>query len=306
MEPEKMLIEFTALSIGFGPCSDKPMSYQECLQRLSSWVVETLEERYLVQEFNIERVLRIQGDVNIQGTALLNTYVHADDAEALQLLNNLVNNSVDLRSLKVNGSGMNFGVLPVSFIITNQEYNTTLRDSRSVYFCSLGKAVTQALQTILKQKYSHFMQAVISQFGSGSVISTSDLVFLNTPPASDEVLDVFFNSVDSKGFLAGTDFKVDAYSFTVGATRLDRPYEHIHFPGFGIAIILLCGLAILFVPVLAFLCWKYRFCAACQKSCTFEAWDVECENASVHLPLSEVNQESYRLHEVDVNYSFEP
>ncbi|XP_067871294.1 streptococcal hemagglutinin-like [Heterodontus francisci] len=306
LEPEKMLIEFTALSTGFGPWSAEVAFYQELLQRISSWVLETLEEKYLVQGFNIGRVIRIQGDVNIQGTALLTTPVHVDGAEALLLLNNLGNNSVDLRSLKVNGSGMNFGVLPVSFIITNREYNTTLRDSRSAYFCSLGKAVTQALRTILKPKYSHFMQAVIKQFGSGSVISTGDLVFLSTPPTRHEVLNALFNSIDSKGFLAGTDFAVDAYSFTVGDARLDRPYERVHFPGFGIAIILLCGLAVISLPVLAFLCWKYRFCAACQKSVSFEAWDVECGNASVQIPLPEVNRESYRLHEEYVNYSFAP
>ncbi|XP_048473078.1 uncharacterized protein si:ch211-217k17.9 [Rhincodon typus] len=302
--PERMTIEFTALSTGFGPWSDDSAFYPELLEHLKNLVVETLEEKYLVQEFNITRSIRLQGDVNLQATALLITSVHVDDVEALQLLSNLVNNSVDLRSLKVNGSGVNVGVLPISFLITNRKYNSTLRDSRSVYFCSLGKAVTQALQMILQPNYGHFMQAVIKQFGRGSVFVTSDLVFLNNLPTSHEVLDLFFNSIDSRSVLAGTDFAVDPYSFFVGGARLDRPYERIHFPGFGIAIILLCGLAIVSLPILAFLCWKYRFCAACQKSFAFEAWDVERENAS-NIPLPEVNPESYRLREpIYVNYSF--
>ncbi|XP_072408820.1 uncharacterized protein [Chiloscyllium punctatum] len=299
--PEKMTIEFTALSTGFGPWSDDSAFYPELLEHLKSLVVETLEEKYLVQEFDITRAIRIQGDVNILGTALLITSVHI---EALQLLTSLVNDSVDLRSLKVNGSGVNVGVLPISFLITNRKYNSTLRDSRSAYFCSLGKAVTRALQMILQPKYGHFVQAVIKQFGRGSVFVTSDLVFFNNPPSSHEVLDLFFSSVNSRSVLAGTDFAVDPYSFFVGGARLDRPYKRIHFPGFGIAIILLCGLAIVSLPILAFLCWKYRFCAACQKSFTFEAWDVERENAS-NIPLPEVNRESYRLREATyVNYSF--
>ncbi|XP_059496081.1 mucin-22-like [Stegostoma tigrinum] len=302
--PERVTIEFTALSTGFGPWSDDSTFYPELLEHLENLVVETLEEKYLVQEFNITRSIRIQGDVNLQATALLITSVHVDDVEVLQLLSNLVNNSVDLRSLKVNGSGVNVGVLPISFLITNWKYNSTLRDSRSAYFCSLGKAVTRALQMILQPNYGHFMQAVIKQFGRGSVFVTSDLVFLNNLPTSHEVLDLFFNSIDSRSVLAGTDFAVDPYSFFVGGARLDRPYERIHFPGFGIAIILLCGLAIVSLPILAFLCWKYRFCAACQKSFAFAAWDVERENAS-NIPLPEVNPESYRLREPTyVNYSF--
>ncbi|XP_038640418.1 uncharacterized protein LOC119956919 [Scyliorhinus canicula] len=303
LESEKMLIEFTALSTGFGPWSDEAEFYQELLQRLSSWVVETLEENYLVQEFEIGSVVRIQGDVNVQGTALLTTPVHVNDG-VLLLLNNLVDKFVDLRSLKVNGSGVNVGVLPISFVITNRKYNSTLRDSRSAYFCSLGKAVTQALQMILKPKYSHFRQAVTKQFRRGSVILSSDLIFLNTPPAIEEVLDVFFNSVDPRGFLAGSNIAVDIYSFAVAGARLDRPYRRLHFPGFGIAIILLCGLAVIVLPILAFLCWKYRFCAACQKSFAFGAWNVERENTSIQIALPEVTRESYKLHEEYVNYSF--
>ncbi|XP_051898519.1 mucin-3A-like isoform X2 [Pristis pectinata] len=222
LNPEVLLIEFTALSTGFGPWSNEPTFLPDVLQNLSRWVVATLEEKYVVQEFNIGRVVPIQGDVNIQGTALVNTPVHVDNVKVLVLLNNLVNTSVDLRSLKVNGSSVNLGVLPISFVIENREYNTTLRDSRSAYFCSLGKAVTEALQTILKPKYSHFVQAVIKHFGHGSVISTSDLVFQNTLPASHEVLDMFFNLVNANGFLMGTDFKVDAYSFTVGVMSVSE------------------------------------------------------------------------------------
>ncbi|GCB71222.1 hypothetical protein scyTo_0005879 [Scyliorhinus torazame] len=303
LESEKMLIEFTALSTGFGPWSDEAAFYQELLQRLSSWVVETLAKNYLVQEFKIGSVVRIQGDVNVQGTALLTTPVHVNDG-VLLLLNNLVDKFVDLRSLKVNGSGVNVGVLPLSFVITNRKYNSTLRDSRSAYFCSLGKEVTQALQMILKPKYTHFMQVVTKQFRRGSVVLSSDLIFLNSPPAIEEVLDVFFNSVDSRGFLAGSNIAVDVYSFTVAGARLDRPYRRLHFPGFGIAIILLCGLAIIVLPILAFLCWKYRFCVACQKSVAFGAWNVERENASIQIALPEVTRESYKLHEEYVNYSF--
>ncbi|XP_051898521.1 mucin-3A-like isoform X3 [Pristis pectinata] len=305
LNPEVLLIEFTALSTGFGPWSNEPTFLPDVLQNLSRWVVATLEEKYVVQEFNIGRVVPIQGDVNIQGTALVNTPVHVDNVKVLVLLNNLVNTSVDLRSLKVNGSSVNLGVLPISFVIENREYNTTLRDSRSAYFCSLGKAVTEALQTILKPKYSHFVQAVIKHFGHGSVISTSDLVFQNTLPASHEVLDMFFNLVNANGFLMGTDFKVDAYSFTVGDARLDRPYEPTHFPAFGIALIVLFSLVIIAVLVVAFLCWKYTFCAACQESFVCREWNVDHENKSLQLPLPEIKLESYRLHEVHANYSFE-
>ncbi|XP_062926913.1 uncharacterized protein LOC134358523 isoform X3 [Mobula hypostoma] len=302
LNPEMLLIEFTALSIGFGPWSNEQTFLPGVLQLLSRWVVTILEEEYVVQEFNIGTVLPVQGDVNIQGTALLSTPVHVDSVEVLMLLSDLVNSSVDLRSLKVNGSSMNLGALPISFKIENREYNTTLRDSRSAYFCALGKAVTEALQTILKPKYSHFVQAVIKHFGHGSVISTSELVFLNTPPASHEVLGVFFNLVNSNGFLTGTDFKVDAYSFTVGDARLDRPYKPTHFPGFAIVLIVLLGLAVVTLPVLAFLCWKYSLLTACREG---QNWDVEQENTSLQLPLPEMNRESYRLHEVHANYSFE-
>ncbi|XP_069758347.1 uncharacterized protein [Narcine bancroftii] len=216
LEPARLLIEFTALSTGFGPWLNEPTFLPDLLQRLTSWVVRALEDKYLVQEFNVGRVTPLQGDVNIQGVALLSTPVHVDEAEALAQLNNLVNRFVDLRSLKVNGFGENLGVLPVSFTIKNRVYNVMLKDSRSAYFCSLGKAVSEALQVILKPKYSHFVQAVIKQFGHGSVVLTSCLVFRNAPPDSHEVLDVLFNLVNEDGFLSGTDFKVDAYSFTIG------------------------------------------------------------------------------------------
>ncbi|XP_072881134.1 uncharacterized protein [Hemitrygon akajei] len=305
LNPEMLLIEFTALSIGFGPWSNEQTFLPGVRQLLSRWVTTILEEEYVVQEFSIGRFVPVQGDVNIQGTALLSTPVHVDSVEVLMLLGNLVNSSVDLRTLKVNGSSMHLGALPISFKIENREYNATLGDSRSAYFCTLGKAVTEALQTILKPKYSYFVQAVVRHFGHGSVISTSDLVFLSTPPASHEVLGVFFDLVNSNGFLTGTDFKVDAYSFTVGDARLDRPYKPTHFSDFAIALTVLLGLAVILLPVMAFLCWKYSLCTACREGFVCHNWDVEQENASPQLPLPEMNRESYRLHEVHANYSFE-
>eukprot|EP00062_Callorhinchus_milii_P002697 gi/632939097/ref/XP_007907640.1/ PREDICTED: mucin-4-like [Callorhinchus milii] len=302
LEPEKLFVEFTALSTGFGPSSGKPTFYQDLLQHVRTWVVQSLEEWYPVQEFNIDRVRHIQGDVNVHGTALLNTSGHVDDVQALKNLHSLVNHSVDLRSLKVNGAGVSLHVLPISFAITSREYNSTLRDSRSADYCSLGRAVVEALQRILEEEYGHFKQAVIKHFRRGSIIATSDLIFLNTPPSRSDVLDLFSRSAP-KGLLAGTDFEVDSYSFSVGGARLQRPYTYVHFPGFGIAIILMCGISLLLFPAMVYLCWKYEVLTKWQKHCSLNRWNIEQEAVSIPIPLPEVGPQIYRRRSVDEDSS---
>ncbi|KAG6939863.1 hypothetical protein G0U57_021846, partial [Chelydra serpentina] len=131
LEPEKLLVSFTALRLGsiaaFGGVSS-----QGSLDQLNNVVLQSLGALYKVKNFSFVRLRDIKGDLEISGEAYVDTHTHADVSQVLQALRGLFNYSVDLTTLSVDDSRLSLEVFPISFLISNRTVNEKLLDHSSV------------------------------------------------------------------------------------------------------------------------------------------------------------------------------
>ncbi|XP_024064187.3 uncharacterized protein LOC112112483 [Terrapene carolina triunguis] len=251
LEPEKLLVLFTALRLGsiaaFGGVGS-----QGPLDRLNNMVVQSLGALYKVKNFSFVRLRDIKGDLEIHGEAYIDTRVHADVHQVLQALRGLVNYSVDLTTLSVDDSRLSLQVFPISFLINNRTVNEKLLDHSSVEHQNLTRDLADVLMHALK-KYQGLLQVVIRDLLSGSLICHGNVVFQHPAPASADVLQTLVLSVGPHDVLAGSGFQVDPYSFTVAGDQLEPPFVYPSFPGYAVAIIVMCGLVIIAIPIVALL-----------------------------------------------------
>ncbi|XP_038274067.1 mucin-17-like isoform X2 [Dermochelys coriacea] len=251
LEPEKLSISFTALRLGsiaaFGGVSS-----QGSLDQLNNVVVQSLGALYKVKNFSFVRLRDIKGDLEISGKAYIDTHAHADVSQVLQALRGLVNYSVDLTTLSVDDSRLSLQVFPISFLINNRTVNEKLLDHSSVEHQNLTRDLADVLMHALR-KYQGLLQVVIRDFLSGSLICHGDVLFQHPGPASTDVLQTLVLSVGPGHMLAGSGFQVDPYSFTVADDQLEPPFVYPSFPGYAMAITVMCGLVIIAIPIVALL-----------------------------------------------------
>ncbi|XP_039349376.1 mucin-2-like [Mauremys reevesii] len=251
LEPEKLSLSFTALRLGLIAAFGGVVS-QGPLDQLNNVVVQSLEALYKVKNFSFVRLRDIKGDLEIRGEAYVDTHAHADVRQVLQALRGLVNYSVDLTTLSVDDSRLSLQVFPISFLINNRTVNEKLLDHSSVEHQNLTRDLADVLMHALK-KYQGLLQVVIRDLLSGSLICHGDVVFQHPAPASADVLQTLVLSVGPHDMLAGSGFQVDPYSFTVADDQLEPPFVHPSFPGYAVAITVMCGLVIIAIPIVALL-----------------------------------------------------
>ncbi|CAM4527488.1 unnamed protein product [Lepidochelys kempii] len=251
LEPEKLSVSFTALRLGsiaaFGGVSS-----QGSLDQLNNVVVQSLGALYKVKNFTFVRLRDIKGDLEISGKAYIDTHAHADVSQVLEALRGLVNYSVDLTTLSVDDSRLSLQVFPISFLINNRTVNEKLLDHSSVEHQNLTRDLADVLMHSLR-KYQGLLQVVIRDFLSGSLICHGDVVFQHPAPASTDILQTLVLSVGPGHMLAGSGFQVDPYSFTVADDQLEPPFVYPSFPGYAMAIIVMCGLVLIAIPIVALL-----------------------------------------------------
>nr|XP_025042023.1 uncharacterized protein LOC102458380 [Pelodiscus sinensis] len=222
LEPEKLLVSFTALRLGSIAAFGGVRS-QGPLDQLNDVVVRSLGTLYKVKKFSIVRLRDIKGDLEISGEAYVDTQAHADVSQILQALRALVNYSVDLTTLSVADARLNLKVFPISFLINNWMVDEKLLDHSSVEHQSVTRSLADVLTHTLR-KYQSLLQVVIRDLLSGSLSCHGDVVFQHPAPSSADVLQTLLLSVGPDDMLAGSGFQVDPYSFhvagkTIGGSR---------------------------------------------------------------------------------------
>ncbi|XP_053127632.1 uncharacterized protein LOC128334681 [Hemicordylus capensis] len=251
LEPERLTVSFTVLGLGsiaaFGGLINS-----EPLELLRNEVILVLGAQYEVQNFSLVTVGNIQGDLHIRGEAYINTSTHVDIRWALEALRGLANYSVDLSSLSINGSRLSLQVFPFSFLVTNKMVNEELMDRSSVQHKTLARDLSDVLMRILR-KYKNLLQVAIREIRGGSLLCHGDVIFQHPAPTSKEILQTLALSVGPKDYLAASSLQVDPFSFTVAGDGLEPPFPNPGIPGYGVALIVLCALALAAFPILVFL-----------------------------------------------------
>ncbi|KAG9489506.1 hypothetical protein GDO78_005472 [Eleutherodactylus coqui] len=128
----------------------------------------------------------------------------------------------------------------------------------------LSKDLSAVVQSVLQD--SKPIQVVMREFKSGSVVCRGDLLYRLPAPSSKEILGLLLKTLGSDGSLAFSTYKVDFKSITIGDSSPGLPNEYVDFPGFGVAIIVMCGLCILIFPIILFVCTKTSMLGHRQKA----------------------------------------
>ncbi|XP_062468034.1 collagen alpha-1(I) chain-like [Pezoporus occidentalis] len=249
LAPEKLSISFTVLQ--------PDRSRTDPLAGVISKVTESLGALHRVRNFTITQLRTHSGDLELTGDVYLDTIAHVDVPEALQALTALKACSVDLTSLLLEGARLHLQLYPLSLLVTNRRFSEDLLDPLSAEHHELSTGIGDAVARALRDHRS-FLQALLREFLPGSLICHGDLVFLHPAPTSLEVLEALVLSVGSNKALAGSDFQVDPYSLAVGEDTLEPPLPEPGFPEYGVAIMVVCGLVIITVPVILLLCLRTK------------------------------------------------
>nr|XP_014353075.1 PREDICTED: uncharacterized protein LOC106706512 [Latimeria chalumnae] len=227
-------------------------------------VLQALGKSFKVEKFVVHEVRNIRGDLEIKGFAYVDSVAFIELKEVLRSLYSLVNQSVDLITLTVNGVRAELNVMKMDFTI-DVKYDARLVNHSSEYNHHFSKLITNVVESMLRRKYSQFLQFVIRHFLRGSVVCRGDLVFQNPALASRDVLDFFLEGIEPDGFLPGTLLEVDPYSVRVEDSKLEYLPVQEHFPGFVIAIIILGTFAIVLLPISVYLCLRWGLCKSSKR-----------------------------------------
>ncbi|XP_062998708.1 zona pellucida sperm-binding protein 3-like [Elgaria multicarinata webbii] len=257
LEPEKLAVSFTVLGVGPRSTFGGMISWEH-LENLRSQVILLLGTLYAVQNISLAEVGNTHHGIDINGMVYVNTNTHVDIGWALEVLMGLSNYSVDLTSLSINGSKLSLQVFPVSFLVTNRVFDERMMDRSSAEHQHIARDLSETLMHILS-KYTSLLQVAIREITGGSLVCHGDAIFHHPAPTSKDVLQTLSLSVGPNDYLDSSSFQVDPFSFTVAGDGLEPPFPNPGFPGYGIAIIVLCTLALIAFPILALLHYSWAW-----------------------------------------------
>ncbi|OXB55495.1 hypothetical protein ASZ78_016466, partial [Callipepla squamata] len=244
LDPEKLAISFTVLG-GMEP-----------VEKLVGEVMLSLSALYPVRNVTVGQLRNINGDLEMAGDIYLDTTIHTNITAVLQALTALATCSVDLSTLSVQGSRLQLQVYPLSFLVTNRRFSKELLDPLAAEHQELRRALGNVVAKALRDNGS-FLQVLIRGFLSGSLLCHGDVVFQPPAPSSLEVLEALVLAVGPDKALADSDFQVDPYSISVGEDALEPPPAP-GFPEYGVAIMVVCGLIIITIPIILLVCLRAR------------------------------------------------
>ncbi|XP_058850864.1 uncharacterized protein LOC131699099 isoform X3 [Acipenser ruthenus] len=133
-----------------------------------------------------------------------------------------------------------------------------------------------------------------------------DLVFAPPAPTPKAVLDSLLDSIDSNESLGGSALHVDRYSVIAGGVTVERPFKDQNVPGYGVAIIVMCGLVLIGAPFLILAVLRFGLCRASKGEAAgniernVDQEDLEVEgavflNTRTHVNSQDILRLLYRL-----------
>ncbi|KAG2471148.1 ZAN protein, partial [Polypterus senegalus] len=144
-------------------------------------------------------------------------------------------------SLQVNGSQAPIQVFPFDLRILNKAFVAGMSSQTSSLFKDFSNQVIQSVTSLFSEK-AGFSQVYVSQLRNGSVIASTNISYASGTSNRDNVAQVLYSGITQ---LSLDGLELDPASVTPAATPLAQP-----FPGFAVAIIVMCSLAILAIPII--------------------------------------------------------
>ncbi|XP_041083002.1 uncharacterized protein LOC121299356 isoform X1 [Polyodon spathula] len=153
-------------------------------------------------------------------------------------------------TLKVNAENQaQFHRFLFSLRILNKDFSDSLSNRGSTEFKELSTQITTSINTVFGNE-NRFSEVYVLKLTKGSVIASTEVTFSQGSTSLNSVSQILLNGVP---YLETRGLIIDPTSISPPVPPTPRP-----FPGFAVAIIVLCGLAILIIPVLIIVALKTR------------------------------------------------
>ncbi|XP_063782379.1 mucin-3B-like [Pseudophryne corroboree] len=257
LEIQSLPISFLVLRAGYIAVSENYQDKQSFLDYLQKQVFQDVNVSFPIRNVSFSQIRDVYGDLEVKGFLYLNSPVHINVQSLLSTLLPLVNRSVDFSSVTVAGGKLSeLKVHSILFRVINQPFVVKLLDMSSPESQILSKDLSMVVQSELHDHKP--LQVIIREFKSGSIVCRGDLLYQLPAPGSKEILQLLLDSLGSDGILGSSSYKVDSKTISVGGSSPGPHNEYVDFPGFGVAIIVMCGLLILIFPALVYVCYKTR------------------------------------------------
>lgn len=245
------------------------------------WVLLAVNTTFPVTNVSFAQIRNLYGDLEVRGFLYLQSSMFTNVQDLLSTLPPLANASVDLSSITVDGIHKELKVYPFNFRLTNMQFAINLLDMASTESQKLSKDLSKMIELALYDK--SLLQVMVREFYSGSVVCKGDLIYQFPAPGSGEILRQFLNALTSDGMLGSSTYKVDFQSVTIGDSTSSPYNEYTNFPGYAVAIIVMCGLSILLFPLLVYVCYKTRMLGHRRKATIRQRHDPDQQSHRLEM-----------------------
>ncbi|XP_069814240.1 uncharacterized protein [Dendropsophus ebraccatus] len=234
---------------------------------------------------------------NVDGSAAmviqykLNYTMNVDSSSVLNSLlkNTGLTNITRIASWSVNGIKPFVDAFIIKPRFTNQVYTSDLKDRKSKTFRDLESNITQVLSSILQ----NVKQIVVLSFQEGSVISTVETSFTPGTTSYPQLSQMITNS---RNLLANKNLDLDPQSlYTNPQIPVSSPSES-SFPGYAVAIIVMCILLILAIPLVILLVLRTDLCQKLSNACSLKTPYERHHGGNFGSGLT-----NYKIHSYDLN-----
>uniref|UniRef100_UPI00398EF8EA uncharacterized protein n=1 Tax=Pristiophorus japonicus TaxID=55135 RepID=UPI00398EF8EA len=245
--------------------------------------------------------------------------INTTKSENRPMLRNLIKAGVEtsgfdivISSIRVNGEGFDFNSVQVLIRITNRDFNPALANRSSPEFTDFSTNFTDVINGIFKND-AGFVEFIIDGFMPGSVIIDGRTVFNDGTTTKAELVQTLVNNTEAfsrvglsldQNFLTNTTTSTAMPTTTTTRTTtttttttaatttstVNQPAPGKPFPGYAIAIIVICGLALIALPFLIVLFVKTGFCSKVANALKMETPD----DLDMKLPI--FGGRSYNFH----------
>ncbi|XP_041100117.1 uncharacterized protein LOC121312258 [Polyodon spathula] len=253
LPPLKIVTEFLLID-GFTPGLSRGISAEsiKLTDKINNWLKPILERYYGQTMVNSSFANFSNSDNWIQTTVeyQFNTPIIVNPSK---IVADILASTSPVRyvkyTLKVNENRTLFDMFLFSLRILNKDFSDSLSNRGSTEFIELSTQITTSINTVFGNE-NRFSEVYVLKLTKGSVIASTEVTFSQGSTSLNSVSQILLNGVP---YLETRGLIIDPTSISPPVPPTPRP-----FPGFAVAIIVLCGLAILIIPVLIIVALKTR------------------------------------------------
>ncbi|XP_043536556.1 uncharacterized threonine-rich GPI-anchored glycoprotein PJ4664.02-like [Chiloscyllium plagiosum] len=288
LEPVSLNILFVIENVTFTDSltSNTSSDFTSLRDAVVSWLENVLRSGFSPEVLPNSRVVFSNASSKVQVTAFIQ--INTTKLEDRPFLRDLIINNVNTSGLdiirstvQVNGDMISFQSFSLVLRFTNRNFVDALNNRSSAEFKELSTTVTNVMNNIF-QNNPNFIEVIIDEFRDGSVMAISQAIFLNNTTQRSDVIQQL---VDNTATFSSANLSLDTNSLigattttapmttSASTTTVNQPPPDTPFPGFAIAIIVMCLLAIIAIPILIVVFVKTGFCSKVANAFRLEGPD---------------------------------